>query len=287
MSVSWDHLLSKPINRAVNRLVHADYGENPKPVMVIDEFGFDYGGQTDEKAVRILRETKRRRPELGLAIWEMRGPVPKVLGDAYRDLADLVMIESYVENKKHYWWIAAEVQSARIHGILPKTIMALGIGKGGLPGEDWAQTKEELEQQIRFVRLFAPESPGIGFFAGGEWPQLVVKADEICGHYFDLPADGSGLPKDVVAVARFFSDRHEKPTLVCCPTWVQPNRSAADPNILVEPKTMRAYILNLGDRDATNVRVRFATPRTKATTFLPRAWFPSCPSAAKRPRCSP
>ena len=70
--------MRKPLDEAVERLVHADYGGNPKPVMAIDEFGFDYGGQTDEKAARILRETKRRRPELALAVWEMRGPVPKV-----------------------------------------------------------------------------------------------------------------------------------------------------------------------------------------------------------------
>ena len=146
------------------------------------------------------------------------------------------MIESYVGSKKYYWWIAAQVQSARIHGILPKTIMALGIGKGGLPGEDWARTKEELEQQIRFVRLLTPESPGIGFFGGGEWPHLVVKADEICGHYFDLPTDGSGLPEDVVAVARFFTDRHEKPTLVCSRTWSNPTAARPTPVFWLNPR---------------------------------------------------
>jgi len=260
---TWFDLLRNPSDKAVGILVGADYGGNPKPAVSIDEFGFDYGGQTDEKAAAILRETKRRRPELALCVWEMRGPIPKVLGDAYRDVAELVTLESYVGSKSEYWWIAAQVHSARIHGILPKTIAALGIGKGGNPGENWATTKEEVEQQVRFVRLIAPESPGIGFYAGGDFPELIAKADEMAGRYFSLPTDGSGLPADVAAIARLFSDRHEKPTLVCAPEWVEPNRSTDDPGKLVKPNTMRAYVLNLGESDATNVKIRLRDAQDK------------------------
>ena len=274
---TWFDLLRNPVDKAADILARSDYGGNPKPAVSIDEFGFDYGGQTDEKSAAILRETKRRRPDLALAVWEMRGPIPKVLGDAYRDVAELVMLESYVGSKSEYWWIAAQVQSARIHGVLPKTIVALGIGKGGLPGENWARTKEELEQQIRFVRLIAPESPGIGFYSGGECPELIAKADEMGGRYFDLPTDGSGLPADVVAAAKIFTDRHEKPTLVCCPHWVEPNRSAADPSKSVEPKTLRAYIMNLGDRDATNVQVRLRNPKDKGGNVFATGVVPVVP----------
>ena len=70
----------------------------------------------------ILRQTKHRKPELALTVWEMRGPIPKVLVEAYRDVTDLVMMESYVGNKKQYWWIASQVWSARRYGILPKTM---------------------------------------------------------------------------------------------------------------------------------------------------------------------
>ena len=84
------------MDKAADILTHKDYGGNPKPAVSIDEFGMDYGGQTDEKSAAILRETKRRRPDLALSVWEMRGPIPKVLGDAYRDVAELVMLESYV-----------------------------------------------------------------------------------------------------------------------------------------------------------------------------------------------
>ena len=118
----------------------------------------------------------------------MRGPIPQVLAEAYRDVADLVMLESYVGNQQQYWWIASQVWSARKFGILPKTIVVLGLGKGGNPGENWAETKEELEQQIRFVRLIAPESPGIGFFGGTR--ELLTAADALCAHFFDFPTDG-------------------------------------------------------------------------------------------------
>ena len=156
---TWFDLLRNPVDKAVDILANGDYGGNPKPVVSIDEFGFDYGGETDQKAAMILRATKRKRPELGLAVWEMRGPIPKVLGDAYRDVVDLVMLESYLKDKDDYWFAAAQVQSARIHGVLPKTIVVLGLGKGGNPGEEWACTKAELEQQVRFVRMIAPEAP--------------------------------------------------------------------------------------------------------------------------------
>ncbi len=274
---TWFDLLRNPVDKAVDILANGDYGGNPKPVVSIDEFGFDYGGETDQKAARILRETKRKRPELGLAVWEMRGPIPKVLGDAYRDVADLVMLESYLKDKDDYWFVAAQVQSARIHGVLPKTIVALGIGKGGNPGEEWARTKEELEQQVRFVRMLAPEAPGIGFYSGGDWPELVAKADELCSHYADLPTDGSKLPADVAALGRFFSERHEKPVLVCSPMLVEPNRSAADPGKLVDPKTMRACLLNLGDRDATDVRIRLRNPKDKGGNVFAEAVVPLVP----------
>ena len=54
----------------------------------------------------------------------MRGPIPKVLGDAYRDVVDLVTLESDLKDKDDYWFVAAQVHSARLHGVLPKTIVA-------------------------------------------------------------------------------------------------------------------------------------------------------------------
>jgi hypothetical protein len=275
---TWYDLLRSPIEKAVDNLVGQNYSGNPRPVVMIDEFGFDYGGRMDEKSAQILRQAKRRKPELALAVWEMRGPIPKVLAEAYRDVADLVMMESYVGDKKQYWSIASQVWSARRYGILPKTIVVLGVGKGGNPGENWAQTKEELEQQIRFVRLIAPESPGVGFYSGTA--ELLAHADALCARFSDLPTDGSGLPADLRALATTFSSRHEKPTLVVSPDLVEPNYTE-DGHGMVEPKMMRPYLINLGDQDAQNVKVRLRNPSDKGGDVFAEGVIPLIPKRSE------
>jgi hypothetical protein len=271
---TWYDLLRSPLEQAVNNLVNQNYGGNPHPLVMIDEFGFDYGGRMDEKSAQILRQAKRRKPELALAVWEMRGPMPTVLAEAYRDVADLVMMESYVGGKQQYWSIAAQVWAARRFGLLPKTIMVLGLGKGGNPGENWAQTKEELEQQIRFVRLIAPESPGIGFFGGT--PELLAAADALCARFSQLPASGAGLPPDLLALAATFSTHHEKPTLVVSPDFVEPNFNE-DGKGFVQPITMRPFLINLGDTDARNVKVRLRNPPDKGGNIFAEGVIPLIP----------
>jgi hypothetical protein len=272
---TWFDLLRSPVEKAVENLVGQDYGGNPQPLVMIDEFGFDYGGGMDEKSAQILRQTKRRKPELALAVFEMRGPIPPVLGEAYRDVADLVMMESYMGGKQSYWWLASQVWSARRHGILPKTIAVLGVGKGGNPGENWAQTKEELEQQVRFLRLVGPESPGVGFFGGT--PELLASADALGARFSDIPTDGAGLPADLLALARTFSNRYEKPTLVVSPALVQPNYNEDGSGHLTEPLTMRPYLINLGDQDAHDVQIRLRNPPAQGGDVFAEGIVPLIP----------
>jgi len=255
---TWFDLLRAPVEQAARTLAGLDYGGNPHPLLMIDEFGFDFGGEMDEKAARILRQTRLEKPGLALAVFEMRGPMPPVLAEAYRDAADLVMLESYVDNSRHYWWLAAQAWAARQFGLLPKTIMVLGVGKGGNPGEHWAETPQELEQQIRFVRLIAPESPGVGFFGGT--PELLARADALCAGFSATPQDGAGLPDDAQALVRSFMSRHAKPALVVSPSFVQPNYDSSGSGKLVQPPRMRAYLINLGDQDAHGVRLRLRNP---------------------------
>jgi len=255
---TWYDLLRSPVDKAVTNLVGQDPMGKPGPLVMIDEFGFDYGGEMDQKSAEILRQAKRRRPEQNLAVFEMRGPIPPVLAEAYRDAADLVMVESYVASKQWYWWIATQVWSARHFGILPKTIVVLGIGKGGNPGENWAETKEEIEQQIRFVRLIAPESPGIGFYSGT--PELLASADALAAHFSEIPTDGAGLPADLLLLAQTFSRRYSRPTLLVSPALVQPNYKGDGLGQMAEPKTMRSYLINLGDEDAHDVKIRLRNP---------------------------
>ena len=270
----WTDLLRSPVEKAADILVNQNYGGDPHPVVMIDEFGFDFGGGMDEKSARILRQVKQQKPDLALTVFEMRGPIAPVLADAYRDVADLVMMESYVSDKSQYWWIASQVWAARRYGILPKTIVILGVGKGG-EGENWAQTKEELEQQIRFVRLIAPESPGVGFFGGTA--ELLADADALCAHFSDFPTDGSGLPEDVRSLASTFSGKHEKATLVVSPDFVEPNYNEDGSGKLVQPKTLRPYLINLGDQDASNVKVRLRNPPDKGGNVFAEGVVPLIP----------
>ena len=272
---TWFDLLRSPLEKAVENLVSQDYGGNPQPLVMIDEFGFDYGGGMDEKSAQILRQTKRRKPELALAVFEMRGPIPPVLAEAYRDVADLVMMESYVGSTRWYWWIASQVWSARRYGILPKTIVVLGVGKGGNPGEHWAQTKEELEQQVRFLRLVGPESPGVGFYGGTQ--ELLASADALGARFSDIPTDGAGLPADLLALARTFSNRYEKPTLVVSPALVQPDYNADGSGHLAEPRTMRPYLINLGDQDAHDVVIRLRNPPARGGDVFAEGIVPLIP----------
>ncbi|MGA3164772.1 MAG: hypothetical protein ABSF14_01500 [Terriglobia bacterium] len=272
---TWFDLLRSPLEKAVENLVSQDYGGNPQPLVMIDEFGFDYGGGMDEKSAQILRQTKRRKPELALAVFEMRGPIPPVLAEAYRDVADLVMMESYVGSTRWYWWIASQVWSARRYGILPKTIVVLGVGKGGNPGENWAQTKEELEQQVRFLRLVGPESPGVGFYGGTQ--ELLASADALGARFSDIPTDGAGLPADLLALARTFSNRYEKPTLVVSPALVQPDYNADGSGHLAEPRTMRPYLINLGDQDAHDVVIRLRNPPARGGDVFAEGIVPLIP----------
>jgi len=271
---TWFDLLRSPVEKAVSNLTEQDYGGNPKPVVMVDEFGFDYGGLMDQKSAQILRQAKLKKPDLSLAVFEMRGPVPQVLADTYRDVVDLVMFESYMPNQHWYWFMASQVWSARRYGILPKTIIVLGVGKGGNAGENWAQTKEELEQQMRFVRLIAPESPGIGFFGGT--PELLPAADALSAQFFHFPTDGSGLPAEVRDLAKTFSRRYRKPTLVVSPTFVEPNYTE-DGKAMMEPKAMRPYLINLGDEDAQNVKVRLRNPPNQGGNVFAEGVVPLVP----------
>lgn len=271
---TWYDLLRSPIDKAVDNITNQDFGGNPHPVMMIDEFGFDYGGLMDEKSAQILRQAKSRKPELSLAVFEMRGPISQVLADACRETADLIMMEAYVGSSRQYWSLAIEAWTARHFGILPKTIMILGVGKGGNPGENWAETDAELEQQLRFVRMISPESPGVGFYAGTR--ELLARADALCSHFFDFPANGAGLPDDVRALARTFTRRYDKPTLVFSPLYVEPNFNE-DGKGIAKPTVMRAYLINLGDHDAQNVRVRLRNPPNQGGNVFAEGEVPIIP----------
>ena len=48
--------------------------------------------------------------------------------------------------------------------------------------------------------------------------------------------------------------------LVTSASWSEPDRSFADPHMLVHPYAFRLYIMNLGSQDAKEVKVQLANP---------------------------
>jgi len=259
---TWQSLLTDTtVEQGVAVLAGIDFKENPRPLLAIDELGFDEGGETDQKSAQILEAFKTQKPQVSLGVYQMRGPVPEVLAKTYKKVVDLLMMECYVGDVKEYWWIASQLHAARLHGLLEKAIVLIGLGVGGQPGENWVTTKEELERQIRFIRLVAPESPGVGFFKGQVDPAVTAYADELCDKFTSIPTDGAGLPPEALEVHKLFSTLHERPMLVTSASWSEPDRSFADPHKMVHPYAFRLYIMNLGSQDAKDVKVRLANPK--------------------------
>ena len=184
-------------------------------MITIDEFGWDYDGGIDRHSAAILKAVHQKKPGLKIAVWQMRGPVAPELAAVYRDTVELVMMETYFD-LKDAWMIPFQLQTARLNGLLGKTIVGLGIGKESpdLGGYPWTQTKEELDQQLRLIRFVAPESPGVAFFGLdrlGKCPLTQEQLDRICGRFSQIPTDGTGLKPELLELGKTFTRRYEKP----------------------------------------------------------------------------
>ncbi len=296
---TWYNILKTTVDKGSDVIA-----KGPGPVFSIDEFGFDYGGGIDQKTAQVLRAAKKKSPELKIAVWQMRGPVAPKLAEAYRETVDLVMMESYA-SLEDPWVIPAQLTSARLNGLVDRTIIGLGLGaETPVAGEDpveggyfWTRTKEELEEQIRLIRYVALESPGVTFFGqephfarGKKGVTITLKdVEEVVSKFREYPTDGSGISPEVMAVAKQFTKRYEKPAIACSPSWVQPSYSAGkpgpdgewiefgpgstsrppkDPSIaFVQPITFRAFVMNLGEKDARNVRFRLKNPGPDGDVF--------------------
>ena len=151
--------------------------------LAIDEFGCDYGGEVDQKMAAALRRVKAEHPEAFLLVWNA-GALQDVLMAGYRVGADLVLPETYMQYLGwDYGVFDRTAEQARGGGIADKTIFGLctTTDKGGV-------TKEQLEEQFRYIRRVAPEFPGVGFFHSATLaPGMIEWADELCYRYFIAP----------------------------------------------------------------------------------------------------
>ena len=155
--------------------------------IAIDEWG---GGnqEFDQKMGRALLRTREAHPDLFIAVWCF-GLFRMRVAEYLRDVADVVMIERYVDGAtpdEFAVWFNAPIRVAREAGILHKTVFALGINDKAPPEEfkkhgAWANTPAELEAQMRWIRKNAPEMPGIAFFAPRCSDAMRDLADRLAG----------------------------------------------------------------------------------------------------------
>ena len=291
--LTWYHLLKTTVDKGSDKIAN-----HTGPAFSIDEFGFDFGGGIDRRTGELLRAAKKKNPDVKIAVWQMRGPVGPELADAYRDTVELVMMESYA-SLDDPWVIPAQLMSARLNGLVDRTIIGLGLGAESEQwgGHYWTRSREELEQQVRLMRYVAPESPGVAFFGqeahyarGKPGVTITLKdVEDVVSKFREYPTDGTGIKPEILAVAKQFTKRYKNPAIACSPSWVQPNYSAGklgdggewiefgpgstfgppkDPSIaFIKPITFRAFIMNLGDKDAKNVRFRLKNPGPDGDVF--------------------
>lgn len=264
------NFLGKSVDEASDVLANMDFGDNPNPVINIDEFGWDYDGGIDRHTAAILTAVHEKRPELGITVWQMRGPVAPELAAVYRQTVDLVLLETYFD-LNDAWMIPFQLQAARLVGLLDRSVVALGLGKEAADKGDyrWTQTAEELEQQVRLIRFVAPESPGVGFF--GRWklkenncPLTDDQLDGICGRFLETPTDGSGLSPELVELGKTFTRYYEGPAVFCSSEFALPyfhsGHDGGDWGTMQDPPTVRLLMMNLGQQDARGVKARLRTP---------------------------
>jgi len=67
--------LRQNVAEASDYLARLDLGDNPNPVIDIDELGWDFDGGIDRHSMAILKATHEKRPNLKIAVWQMRGPI--------------------------------------------------------------------------------------------------------------------------------------------------------------------------------------------------------------------
>jgi len=87
--------------------------------IAVDEYG-PGDDATDRKLARVLLRVRKECPQLFIAAWHA-GQFTKILADAYRTSADVVMSETYVADEygKRF---ARRVDEARRFGIIRKTV---------------------------------------------------------------------------------------------------------------------------------------------------------------------
>ncbi|NPV48964.1 MAG: hypothetical protein HPY69_18640, partial [Armatimonadetes bacterium] len=140
--------------------------------IAIDELGaYEHVPEQEAQmaiACEALGKAKAANPESFLAVWNA-GSLTVQRANAYRDHADLVMLECYLNFARNAFgatdfqeYLDQRLKMACRMDLLRKCVIGLGITEhlGGI-------TPGELRTEIEHIRLTAPDSPGLAWFTYG------------------------------------------------------------------------------------------------------------------------
>ena len=166
--------------------------------IMIDEMG----GYDDQEILAApwfdgLRQFLHTNPAAFTAVWmcgSLREPYCNIARNVYRtnEGINLLMCEAYCNYQvaefhafRRMVYFDQRIELARRQDVLMNTVMTLALVGHE---EDFNITPYELEDQLRYIRMHAPEMPGVGFFHGDPpTAGMTHFADELCRKYFLLP----------------------------------------------------------------------------------------------------
>lgn len=156
-----------------------------------DEFG-GWNHRANARFARLLRKFHEQNPNIYIAVWNA-GHLDPALARAYRDVANLVMMEAY-----GHWGLRLilrftyRLMQVRYFGLVHKTIFGIGIDDAASTQTlaswgRWANNYADLDRQLAWIAWFAPDMPGVGFFAPYASDHMLKIADNLAHFYFQKP----------------------------------------------------------------------------------------------------
>lgn len=217
--------------------------------IIIDEIGA-YAGPGIRKTARmwegIFQDLRNNHPQMELWIWNS-GALRPELAEVYRRAGAIVLLELYEE------WFTAAFHTHSFHSYLDLGISAarradlLNLDGSphatilcpGVSHYHGGMARDQIEDQVRYIKKQAPEAPGISFYGGDdEWSVALDSLngflDELCLKYYIMP---------VVTVSPHW-------------IWLSDYGPVAGDEI-----TVRTRIHNVGAMEAREVQVRIYARR--------------------------
>jgi hypothetical protein len=160
------------------------------PGIAVDEFGSE-DPAVNRAMAEALRRTRRELSDTFIAAWHA-GPLTAELAEAYRDAADIVLVECYARTLDAFVAQArTKLGQARSLGIAGKCALSLGVNDTRPLASGAASQARDLDtvrSQLEWIRANAADTAGVGFFAPFASRALVDGIDRTVRELFLQPA---------------------------------------------------------------------------------------------------